>query len=65
MLERAWIMLVCHGLTWDISIAMKLLYRGMLTDFFGYRRGILMDFSRNLSKGKVAVKPFLNPDTVR
>ena len=30
-----------------------------------YRRRILMDFSGDLSKGKVAVKPFLNPDTVR
>ena len=65
MLECAWIMLVCHGLARDISIAMKLLYRGMFTDFFGYRRRILMDFSGDLSKGKVAVKPFLNPDTVR
>jgi hypothetical protein len=58
-------MLVCHGLARDISITMKFLYRGMFTDFFGYRRGILVDFSRDLSKGKVAVKPFLNPDTVR
>jgi hypothetical protein len=55
MLERAWIMLVRHGLTRDIPIAMKLLYRGMFTDLFGYRCRILVDFSGNLSKRKIAV----------